>query len=185
MYYVKKMNTMKKWWMVAVATVLMVAQGVAQEQKKQMTPEQREARKEAMMENRCKQLAVALTLDDNDTARFIEVYKQYNTEMRELRGKYRMHHPKKGNAQMGVDKEPLTDEQIDENIRTRFAMSRAIIDVREKYYKEFRAFLNPKQIQKLYDLEKKQGEQMQRQHQKRGSEGGRPAGGQMPPRPRK
>lgn len=175
---------MKRILMVALATLFLAAQGVAQGPQKQMTPEQREARKQAMMENRCNQLATALTLNDVDAARFIALYKQYNDEMHALRKQYKMHRPKKANAKQGTPAEPLTDEQVDANIRNRFAMSRAIIDVREKYYNEFCQFMNPKQIQKLYDLEKKQGAKMKEQHHQRGPQGAKQVAGRPRPQQR-
>ena len=36
-------------------------------------------------------------------------------------------------------------------MRARFAQSRKVLDIREKYYDEFRKFLSPKQVQKVYD----------------------------------
>ena len=36
-------------------------------------------------------------------------------------------------------------------MKDRFAISRKTLDVREKYYDEFRKFLSAKQVQKIYD----------------------------------
>ena len=47
-----------------------------------------------------------------------------------------------------------TDEQIEQRILDNFAQSRAILDVREQYYKEFRKILTPKQINKIFEDEK-------------------------------
>ena len=44
-----------------------------------------------------------------------------------------------------------TDDEVDKMMRDRFKQSRKILDVREKYYDEFRKFLSPKQVQKVYD----------------------------------
>jgi len=44
-----------------------------------------------------------------------------------------------------------TDDEVDKMMRDRFKQSRKILDIREKYYDEFRKFLSPKQVQKVYD----------------------------------
>ncbi len=160
---------MKKILMIAVAALLFSAQSMAQDP--QLTPEQKEQRKALRMENRCIQLSVALALDDATAVRFTEVYKRYKADMRAVRKQFKMHRPKKANPETGTPHIPLTDEQVEENILNRFAMSRATLDVREKYYKEFRTFLNPKQIDKLYKLEKKQGQKMQSRMPARGPRG--------------
>ena len=45
----------------------------------------------------------------------------------------------------------LTDDEVDKMMRTRFAISRKMLDIREKYYNEFRKFMTPKQVQKIFD----------------------------------
>ena len=49
----------------------------------------------------------------------------------------------------------LTDEQIEANILNRFAQARKMLDIREKYYKAFREFLTPGQIQAMYGAERR------------------------------
>jgi hypothetical protein len=44
-----------------------------------------------------------------------------------------------------------TDAEVDKKMRDRFKQSRKMLDIREKYYDEFRKFLSPKQVQKVYD----------------------------------
>ena len=44
-----------------------------------------------------------------------------------------------------------TDEQVDKMMRDRFKQSRKMLDIREKYYDEFRKFLSPKQVEKVYN----------------------------------
>ena len=52
------------------------------------------------------------------------------------------------------ENQSLTDAEIEKNIKERFARSRKLIDIREKYYGVYRDFLSPKQIQRVYELEK-------------------------------
>ena len=42
-----------------------------------------------------------------------------------------------------------------------------MLDIREKYYNEFRKFLSPKQIQKMYNMEKRIGDKMRKEMGKR------------------
>lgn len=48
-----------------------------------------------------------------------------------------------------------TDEEIDKAIRARFDKSQRILEVRRHYYDEYRKFLTPRQIEKVYKLEKR------------------------------
>lgn len=60
-----------------------------------------------------------------------------------------------------------TDAEVEQAIKARFAQSRKILDVREKYYNEFRKFLSPKQIQKMYNMEKHNGDKFRKEMRKR------------------
>ena len=46
------------------------------------------------------------------------------------------------------------EEEIKAEFKQRFAQSRSVIDIREKYYKEYSRFLTQKQIKKMYELER-------------------------------
>ena len=61
----------------------------------------------------------------------------------------------------------LTDAEVEQVIKARFAQSRKMLDIREKYYNEFRKFLSPKQIQKMYNMEKRIGDKMRKEMGKR------------------
>ena len=45
-----------------------------------------------------------------------------------------------------------TEQEIEQDIKNRFARQRAVLDVEEKYYDEFRSVLNPRQIEKVYQM---------------------------------
>ncbi|MBR5689906.1 MAG: hypothetical protein IKX17_05620, partial [Prevotella sp.] len=51
--------------------------------------------------------------------------------------------------------------------------SQKILSIRENYYKKYHKFLSPKQIQRVYELEKK-GMDRLRQGMKRGKQGMKP-----------
>ena len=60
-----------------------------------------------------------------------------------------------------------TDAEVEQAIKARFAQSRKILDIREEYYNEFRKFLSPKQIQKMYNMEKHNGDKFRKEMKKR------------------
>ena len=59
-------------------------------------------------------------------------------------------------------------------------MSEKILNIRQKYYKEYSKFMTQKQIQRVYEIEKNM---MKRFSQHRGKKGQRPMRGQFRPRP--
>ena len=60
-----------------------------------------------------------------------------------------------------------TDAEVEKAIKDRFAQSRKLLDIREKYYNEFRKILSPKQIMKIYQLEKGNAHKFQKEWKKR------------------
>ena len=90
-----------------------------------------------------------LGLDDKTAAKFTEVYQKYMKELDDVRKEFPLYGVKgmKAKAQSAMP----TDEEVDKMMRDRFKQSRKMLEVREKYYDEFRKFLSPKQVQKVYD----------------------------------
>ena len=142
--------------MLVVAMVMGVQVINAQEAPKgphkgmKMTPEK-------MAEFQANRLSNELGLDDATSAKFVEVYQKYMKALGEVHMEF-ANKFKKANAEItkeGNIMKPgfksLTDAQVDQMMKDRFAISRKTLDVREKYYDEFRKFLSPKQVQKIYD----------------------------------
>ena len=70
-----------------------------------------------------------------------------------------------GTEQKGMKPQPkpvLTDAEVERQIKGRFAQSRKILDVREKYYDEFRKILSPKQIMKIYRTEQNNADKLKK-----------------------
>lgn len=184
------MKKIKFLGMLVVAMVMSVQTMNAQEAPKgpykgmKMTPEK-------MAEFQANRLSDELGLDDATSVKFKEVYKKYMKALGEVHGEFAKEFMKKvksEEASKDGKKEkpafkPLTDAQVDQMMKDRFAISRKTLDVREKYYDEFRKFLSPKQVQKIYDegfmnRGKFQNEMNRRQGMKR------PGQGQRSPMPR-
>lgn len=130
------------------------------DKKKRHTPEQ-------VMEHQTNQMVKMLMLDDATTAKFIPVYQNYLKELRECR---MMNRAKQRVEGTGVKPEPkplLTDAEVEQQIKGRFAQSRRILDVREKYYNEFRKILSPKQIMKIYQTEQNNADKLKKEFDRR------------------
>lgn len=116
---------------------------------------------EQIVEYQCKELVSVLKLDDAKVKEFTDTYKSYRDELKATRDKYGKTGRKK--------RSEMTDDEIEQEILNRFAMSKQIISVREKYYKKFRKTLTPRQIQRVYEREKKGYDKMRNEMNKRKS----------------
>ena len=159
-----------KYLVMMVVAVLMGTQVMnAQDSKEQV---ERRGRKRMTMEQmvnmQANKIIGDLGLDDKTSAKFKDVYAKYMKEMNDLRKEYMPKRPEAG-------KKPSmpTDAEVDKMMRDRFKQSRKMLDIREKYYEEFRKFLSPKQVQKIY-------EQGQKNHGKFHKEMNRRAGMKHP-----
>ena len=159
-----------KYLVMMVVAVLMGTQVMnAQDSKEQV---ERRGRKRMTMEQmvnmQANKIIGDLGLDDKTSAKFKDVYAKYMKEMNDLRKEYMPKRPEAG-------KKPSmpTDAEVDKMMRDRFKQSRKMLDIREKYYDEFRKFLSPKQVQKVY-------EQGQKNHGKFHKEMNRRAGMKHP-----
>ena len=128
--------------------------------------------REKIQAMQCNQVVKALLLDDATAAKFTPVYMQYLKELSESRiSNSRKLKAKETATPEKVQKtEPKsipTDAEVEKAIKDRFAQSRKILDIREKYYNEFRKILSPKQIMKIYQLEKGNARKFQNEWKKR------------------
>ena len=92
-------------------------------------------------------LASAMKLTDAVSAKFIPLYINYCGEIDAIFKKYPVAIPSDGAK--------LTDAQLRKNNDNRFAIARAILEIREKYYKKYTKILTPTQIDILYRTEKR------------------------------
>lgn len=132
-------------------------------------------------EAQCNMIIRELALDDATTEKFRKVYNEY---LKELRSTYNSKldnlkcpycgrencdgtgcpgpNDEQKESYKRVGKNLPTDTEVEARIKARFAQSRKILDIREKYYKEYRKFLSPKQIQRIYTVEKRCKNKMKR-----------------------
>ena len=127
--------------------------------------------REQIVDAQCARLVEELALDDATAAKFSPVFKDYKNDLFAVKKKYQ---PVKQSVEPGAAPERKTDAEIEKMILDKFAEGRELIDVRESYYSKFKAFLNPRQIQKIYEQEKKAGAGMK--HEQMARKGGAPGG---------
>lgn len=177
-----KMKT--KYLLMMVVAVLMGTELVNAQQKDEKKPMRKRMTMEQMAEKQANKFVQELGLDDKTASKFTEVYKNYMAEQDEVRKEFVPDFLMQGKVEDRKDgkkakmkMEAPTDEQVDKMMRDRFKQSRKMLDIREKYYEEFRKFLSPKQVQKVYDQSQMEPGrfrmEMNRRAHLRNQEGGR------------
>ena len=104
------------------------------EQKRQQpTPEQRIERQAARMDKE-------LMLDDETSAKFLPLYKEYLQAMAECRPAP-AERPRKSE---------LSDEELDKRMQTRFECQKKRIETQETYYAKVKKILTMRQVEKIF-----------------------------------
>ena len=145
------MKSLMKMYMVALMVLVFCTIGMAQDEKQRMNREQL-AEKQAM------HIAQELAFDDATAQRFVETYCACQQEVWALGPRPEI--------------ESATEEDAEQAIKERFARSRAVLDLREKYYEEYSEFLTQKQILRVYEMEHKSMDRLHkhREHNQKGHE---------------
>lgn len=154
---------MKHLRMVAAATLLALAVTASMAQAPQRPSHRMRVRQQM------EQLVQQLALDPQIEERFCSTYMQYQADMEAI---FKQHFGPKPQHPAGRKGEPptpptFTEEEVEQQILKRFAVSSAILEVRKLYYTKFRAFMSPSQIRKMYDLEKRNAERINSEHMRR------------------
>ncbi|MBD5192764.1 MAG: hypothetical protein HDS88_07715 [Bacteroidales bacterium] len=108
-------------------------------------------------------LVEKLKIKGDSAVKFNKIYSDYRTEMEAVRAKYKWNEP----AVVNGKKTPLTDKQVEENLHNGFKMGHKMIDIREKYYKQFKTVLSPSKIEKMFRYERKIMERKREEVKKR------------------
>lgn len=119
----------------------------AQNRKQRLTREQ-------LAEVQAKHIAKEMAMDKATSQRFIKTFCQFQRDIWALGPR-----PKQPNDQM-------TDEETGQALKARFAHSRKILDLRQKYYAIYSEFLTQKQIQRVYKLERQMMERLSKRSRK-------------------
>ena len=118
---------------------------------------------EQFVKSQATRIAQSLNQDGEKSKRFIQTFYNCRKEMAAtMKGR-----PHKKRSEM-------TDAEVDKAIKADFKHGRKMLDIREKYYYAYSKFLTPKQIQRVYDLERQDMQHFaKRWHQKKDGNGGR------------
>ena len=161
---------MKNILKIAVAALAILCTTATFAQEAQNKQPKQKLTHEQIATTQAQQIAYELGMSDATTAKFVTTFVNYRMEIREAR---------KSTTPKKVSKD-MNDQQVEEVINAQFANSKKVLEIREKYYKEYRKFLNPRQIQRVYELEKRQTEKMKAQQKQRKANkknGGKKKGG--------
>lgn len=127
--------------LLAVALTAFSGTVSAQSNKQRLTREQ-------LAEVQAKHIAKEMAMDEATSQRFIETFCQFQRDIWALGPR-----PKQPDDQM-------TDEETEQVLKARFAHSRKILDLRQKYYTIYSEFLTQRQIQRVYELERQMMERL-------------------------
>lgn len=97
--------------------------------------------REQLAEKQAQHIAHDLALDDKVADQFINTYIQSQKEIWALGPRPRH---RTGDS----------DAQTEQEIKRQFEMSEKILNIRQKYYGKYSKFLTPKQIQRVYEIER-------------------------------
>ena len=117
-------------------------------------------------EYHCRNISADLNLDEATASEFLAIYKRYVKEIHTLKLSCADH---KNVCTRQENCDEMSDDEIDRAIRNRFLQTRKMLDIREKYYHEFRKCLSPRQIERMYRKERYYGEAMKNElHRRKG-----------------
>lgn len=142
-----------------VSTLLIVITLLVSFNAESQNPDRFPKLRERMTLAKLREIRFQLNLDQPTFDRFRPVYLKYEQEISgiDFRNLARM---------MKVDADSLSSEEADGLVVSQLETSKKLIQIREKYYKEFRTVITPQQIIKLYqteaDLRKKVLQEMKR-----------------------
>lgn len=114
--------------------------------------------REAFATMQAKYIADSLGLDEQTAKKFTDTYARYQKEIWAMRPQ---HH--KGPKPEGQP----TEQETEQELKARFERSQKMLDIRQRYYKEYSAYLTQQQIKKVYDIEQSMMRRLAKPHKKR------------------
>lgn len=128
----------------AIMMIASCATTFAQQYSNSQRPSQKQRiSREQLAEVQAKHIASALAFSDAVTEKFIKTYCNYQKEIWAL------------GPRLKPNKQGMNEQENEAQIKQRFARSEKILDIRQKYYKEYSKFLTQTQIEKVYEQERK------------------------------
>ena len=143
---------MKKMLSFALCAIMMAVCSTAVQAQTEQSKKQRISREE-LAEKQARHIAHELALDDATTEKYVATYKAYQQEVWALGPRVKRHQA-----------DTATEAEAEQANKARMEQSQKILDLREKYYKEYSKFLTQKQIERAYELELQVMRRLARHH---------------------
>ena len=142
-----------------VIAIAMLLSSTAVQAQTEQSKKQRISREE-LAEKQARHIAHELALDDATTQKYVATYCAYQKEVWALGPRVKRH-----------QSENATEAEAEQANKARIEQSQKILDLREKYYKEYSKFLTQRQIERAYELERKSMNRLARHHRQGNSTG--------------
>ncbi len=143
---------------IAITMIASCATVFAQESPSRHPDRKQRISREQLAEVQAKHIAGELAFSDAVTERFVKTYCDCQKEIWALGPRQRPY------------KHGMSEQENGERIKQRFAMSEKILNIRQKYYKEYSKFLTQTQIEKVYEQERKIMNRLAKRGQKRSTQ---------------
>lgn len=132
-----------------------------------------------------------LKLTEENAEKFKDIFTRYMDEIKNVRGEQQQCCQQPGPRPEGPRpegtpegdkpaKKELTEEQADSLMKASFTEQRAIIEIQERYYDEFRTILTPQEVRMVYSQGQQGGQRGGDRQMGRQPQGGPQMGGQRP-----
>lgn len=165
---------MRKFIFSLIATLVTVLTIYAQPQ--QQRPQPQSQRDGNFTEFQLQVLTKQLKLEESKVAAFSKLYTEYSNKIEALQPKPQQpqRRPENGNGKNENDQEDnLTDAQVEAQILESFVMAEKSTELKREYYYKFKAIITPKQIMKMYNVERRMRERIVSESDRRAEGGGK------------
>lgn len=114
--------------------------------------------REQLAERQADMLIHRMTLTDEQNKKFRETYLRLQKEMWKLNERSAKFRQQMKEAKDKIDSEQAARQRLEQ----RFDRSRQLLDLREKFYKEYSSFMTQKELQRYYELEQQMRDRLQK-----------------------
>ncbi len=122
--------------------------------------------REQLAEKQASYVVKQLGLDEATAKKFTDVYMRNQKEVWEAMPPRPERGPQAAPGK-NANQTPKTDAESEKQIKNEFAMSEKLLNIRQKYYKEYSKFLSQQQILRVYEIDR----QMHERFARRGRDG--------------
>ncbi len=140
---------------VAIMMIASCATVFAQQNAQQHPNQKQRISREQLAEVQARHIAGELAFSDAVAEKFVKTYCDCQKEIWALGPRQRS------------NRQGMSEQENEERIKQRFAMSEKILNIRQKYYNEYSKFLTQAQIEKVYEQERKMMNRLAKRGQRR------------------